>query len=220
MTDLEPGLDPVPPSPKLPDFIRQLDSDLAGEQRLRQHFHDTLREGDQVEFINGAVVKNPPVNLQHHDASFSLAMLIRAFVDSHGLGTVGHENLMISLARNDYEPDICYWRRDKAAAFLPHQIRFPAPDFVAEVLSEATAATDRGVKHEDYAANGVGEYWIVDPGGQSIEQYWLEGSAYRLRVKTDDGALTSQIIPGFVIWTRAVFDASERQRALRTMLIP
>jgi Uma2 family endonuclease len=206
------------PSPRLPDYIRQIDSALAEEQRLRQQFHDSLREGDRVEFINGSVVKCAPHTLQHHDASFSLGMLMRAYVDAHTLGLVGHENLMVSLARNDFEPDICYWAKARAAAFQPGQIRFPAPDFAAEVLSDDSAALDRGVKLEDYAFNGVAEYWIVDPAAGSIEQYLLDDGVYRLAVRTDDGAIASRAVPGFVIWTRAIFDAAERQRALRAML--
>ena len=102
--------------------------------------------------------------------------------------------------------------------FQPGQLRFPAPDFVAEVVSDDSAALDRGLKLEDYALNGVPEYWIVDPAAGSIEQYLLADGAYRLAVRTADGAVTSLAVPGFVIWTRAVFDAGERQRALRAML--
>ena len=54
------------------------------------------------------------------------------------------------------------------------QVGKPAPDFIAEILSDSTASVDRGVKFQDYAAHGVGEYWIVDPVQQTIEQYRLQ----------------------------------------------
>ncbi len=215
---MEDVLEPLIRSPKLPNYIRQLETALAEEQRKRQHFYETIREGDKVEFINGEVVMSSPVRLEHNDASFTLAMLIRGFADARGLGIVGHEKLMISLSRNDYEPDVCFWGKEKAAGLQPEQLRFPAPDFAAEVLSDSTEGIDRGVKFEDYAAHGIAEYWIVDAEHESVEQYLLEGDKYVLAVKTGDGTLKSQVIPGFVIPARALFDPTERQRALRTLL--
>ena len=64
---------------------------------------------------------------------------------------------MVSLTRNDYEPDICFFGVAKAAQLTPDQMRFPVPDLVVEVLSETTQAVDRGVKFDDCAAHGVAE---------------------------------------------------------------
>jgi Uma2 family endonuclease len=218
---METVLGPLIRSPKLPKYIQQLEATLAEEQRKRQVFYETVKEGDKVEFINGEVVMHSPVRLEHNDISFTLAMLIRAFTDARGLGVVGHEKLMISLTRNDYEPDVCFWGKDKAALLQPKQLRFPAPDFVAEVLSDSTADVDRGVKFEDYAAHGVAEYWIIDPETQTVEQYLLDGETFKLAVKTDsvsNATLRSVAIPGFAIPARAIFDPAERQRTLRNLL--
>jgi Uma2 family endonuclease len=48
-----------------------------------------------------------------------------------------------------------------------------APDFVVEVLSTSTAKYDRGDKKDIYEKNGVKEYWIVSPFGNTIEVYIL-----------------------------------------------
>jgi Uma2 family endonuclease len=215
---MEKVLEPLIRSPRLPAYVRQLEITLAQEGRKRQAFYESMKEGDKVEFINGEVVLHSPVKLAHNDASFSLAMLLRAFVNKHRLGKVGHEKLMISLSRNDYEPDVCYWSKEKAAQFQPDQLRFPAPDFVAEVLSESTEAIDRGVKFEDYAAHEVGEYWIVDPTGQTVEQYLLEEGQYKLALKSDVDLIESNAIAGFAIPAKAIFDEAEHQRVLRDML--
>lgn len=73
------------------------------------------------------------------------------------------EQLLVCLTRNDYEPGICFFGKEKARSFKPNQTKFPASDFVVEILSQSTEAVDRGVKFEDYALNQVGEYWIADP---------------------------------------------------------
>ena len=113
---------------------------------------------------------------------------------------------MISLTRNDYEPDLCFFRKETAQAFTPDQMLFPAPDFIAEILSPSTAARDRGIKFEDYAAHGVGEYWLLDPETEVVEQYVLEGGRYALRLKSGSGEIESTMIDGFLIPVRALFD--------------
>ncbi|MBM4423207.1 MAG: Uma2 family endonuclease [Chloroflexi bacterium] len=215
---MEAVLDPLIRSPKLPMYIRQLEKALAEEDQKRQHFYETVREGDKAEFINGEVIVHSPVRLSHNEASFHLARLIATYVESRELGTVGHEKLMISLTRNDYEPDICFWAKERAATFQPDQLRFPAPDFVAEILSDTTQAIDRGIKFEDYAAHGVSEYWIVDPEEQTVEQYLLDGDHYKLMLKAGEAQIKSAALPGFAIPVRAIFDAAERQRALRNLI--
>ena len=40
------------------------------------------------------------------------------------------------------------------------------PDFILEVASESTGATDTGAKRQDYAALGISEYWRFDETGQ------------------------------------------------------
>ncbi len=126
--------------------------------------------------------------------------------------------ILISLTRNDYEPDICFFNAATAASFQPDQMRFPAPDFVVEVLSPSTAANDRGVKFDDYAAHGVTEYWIIDPDTETVEQYRLAGDVYELAIKAQTGELRSFAVPGFVIPVRAIFDDEMNQATLRQLL--
>jgi Uma2 family endonuclease len=51
-----------------------------------------------------------------------------------------------------------------------------APDLVVEVLSPATSRKDRWEKKALYGRAGVFEYILVDPEGQYVERYLLEGS--------------------------------------------
>lgn len=205
-------------SPRLPEAVRRLQAVARAEAKQRRYFYDVVTEQQKAEFINGEIIVHSPVKYQHSQASFRLAALLGAYVQRRDLGSVGHEKLLITLTRNDYEPDICFFGSEKARSFAPDQSKFPAPELAVEVLSESTEAVDRGVKFEDYAAHGVGEYWIVDPVAETIEQYVLHEGVYQLVVKVKTGSIVSTVVTGFEIPVRAVFDGTEQLAALQAIL--
>ena len=220
MSRYERELEPLLASPQLPRLVRRLEEILAEEAERRRAFYERITEGEKAEFINGQVIYHSPVRLRHNACSGRLYRLLSTYVAIHDLGYVGYEKLLISLTRNDYEPDICFFGRAKAADFRPDQMHFPAPDFVVEVVSASTEAVDRGIKRVDYALHGVGEYWIVDPDGESLEQYLLDetGEAYRLALKATTGEVQSRVIAGFGIPVRAIFDDAVHRRTLQAIL--
>lgn len=205
-------------SPRLPDYAREIETAVVREARKRREFYEEITDDDKAEFINGEIFYHSPVLMRHHAAASRLTAILNPYVRIHALGYVGFEKVMISLTRNDYEPDICYFRPEKAAAFTPDQMHFPAPDFVVEIISPSTEANDRGVKFVDYAAHGVEEYWIVDPTAETVEQYRLTAETFDLVVKVKDGPIESFIIPGFKIPVRAIFDDVENRAALQQLL--
>lgn len=212
------AIDTLLESPQLVLYYEQIRDLLAEEQKRRAEFYAQIETDRKVEFINGATIFQSPVKLRHNEAAQELQVLLRVYVKKHKLGLAGFEKLLISLTRNDYEPDICFFRHERAAEFSPDQMQFPAPDFVAEVLSPSTEAIDRGVKFTDYAAHGVGEYWIIDPDAQTVEQYILKNGAYELLTKARSGEISSTAVAGFSILIRALFDPAVRQEALQSLL--
>jgi Uma2 family endonuclease len=206
-------------SPRLPEAVRRLQAVARAEAKQRRYFYDVVTEQQKAEFINGEIIVHSPVKQRHSEASENLFTLLKMYVRKHGLGVVRHEKILIILTRNDYEPDICFFCADKAASFTPAQSKFPAPDLAVEVLSESTEAADRGVKFEDYAAHGVGEYWIVDPIAETIEQYLPHEGVYLLAVKVKTGTIASAVVMGFEIPVRAVFDGAEQLAALQAILV-
>lgn len=83
-----------------------------------------------------------------------------------------------------------------------------------EVLSDSTEERDRGVKFVDYALHGVGEYWIVDPETETVEQYFLEEDTYVLQGALTRGEIAGRVIPGLILPVKAVFDAEEQMKFL------
>lgn len=214
MTRLEPLLN----SPQLPLYARALQSFLDEEYHKRESFYDWLTEDNKAEFINGEVVVQTPARNRHTVASMNLSTLLSTYVELNDLGFVGAETVLVALTRNDYLPDICFFGKAKATEIEPDQVKYPAPDFVAEVLSPGTEHVDRGVKFEDYAAHGVSEYWLIDPEKQTVEQYVLRPGGYELLFKVQEGSLTSTAVTGFTIPVIAIFDARRKNQVLAHMI--
>lgn len=215
MTEL---LKPLIASPGLPHFVQELCEVLARERTLRQKFYEEITEQEKAEFVNGQVIMHSPVQRRHSVASDLLFTLINTFVNQNDLGWVGHEKLLVALTRNDYEPDVAFWKAERAAEFAPDQMKFPAPDFVVEVLSPSTEKNDRGVKFEDYAAHGVSEYWLVDPVREQIEKHLLRGRRFAAAETFRKGNITSTVIAGLVVPVSAVFHREANLKSLRRLL--
>ena len=72
-----------------------------------------------------------------------------------------------------------------------------APDWVAEILSPATAKKDRLTKRLAYQAAGVPEYLIIDPVAETVEQFlWVNGIYPAPSVCAPGDAMMLRLIPG------------------------
>ena len=68
-------------------------------------------------------------------------------------------------------PDLAGWRRERLPS-LPEASWFElAPDWVCEILSPSTTATDRAVKMPIYAREQVPVLWLIDPDARTLEVY-------------------------------------------------
>ena len=92
----------------------------------------------------------------------SRVLLLSSFCAFTNQGQVRVEKALVQTQRNDFEPDVSVWLKERADNFTPDMKYYPAPDLVVEVLSNSTEGRDRGIKYDDYLSEGVAEYWIVD----------------------------------------------------------
>jgi Uma2 family endonuclease len=216
---METLFDQIIQSPRLPQYLEEIQAFWRKEEDKRRQFYKEIVEDRKMEFINGEIYFQSPVKLRHNEAGKLLLKLMDTYVEANELGFVGYEKMLVSLTRNDYEPDICFWGKEKSALFKPNQMQFPAPDLVVEILSESTEKIGRGVKFEDYAQHKIAEYWMVDADKQVVEQYILEEGKYSLKHKAQNHeTIFSMVLPGFIIPAVSIFDQSENVRVLKTLL--
>lgn len=190
-------------------------------EALKRWALDFVTDEMKAEFIDGEIIVHSPARKGHIETNIDLCSLLRDYARLKKLGLVLQEKAWIEFAHtsNCYEPDICFWGNEKAQNFTSETKRFPPPDWVCEVLSPSTEKRDRGIKFQDYAIAGVREYWIIDASAETIEKYILTPEAeYKLENIYIDGEIKSEVIDGFCIPVRALFDEKIFLETLRKIL--
>jgi len=150
-----------------------------------------------IELSEGKLVMPPHPTDTHQRIVGDLYVMLRNFVEHHRLGTVRLAPLPVRLWPGKIrEPDILFVSKEHTDR-MGEQFYGP-PDLVVEVLSSGTRRTDRLEKPMEYAQAGVGEYWIVDPEGQTVEVFTLREGAYELLGKWGKGeTVRSGMLAGF-----------------------
>lgn len=206
--------------PTLALEVNEIAAFLAEETKAREDFRDKIQPHEKGEFINGETIRHSPSRDVHSTTVGLLQQLLRISIQAGRIpGHVIVEKAMCAFTRNDYEPDVAWFGPDKAKLIGPDTTIYPIPDFIAEVLSPATHQRDRGVKFDDYAAHGVGEYWIVDADERTVEQYRSDAEGGFLLVeKPAHGDLLPRSFPGLTIPLEALFDSTANFTFLKTLL--
>lgn len=204
--------------PNAPLILRKVSAALEKEKEKRIAFYNEITEQIKAEFINGEIIIHSPVIKLHNEITSNVHRLIDAYVYENDLGFVGVEKILIQLTRNDYEPDVCFFNKQKASTFKDKQKFFPAPDLIVEVLLKSTAKRDRGIKFQDYEAHGVTEYWIIDPENKILEQYVLKNKQYELVTKSKSGKIILEAINGLDFPVAALFSRHDNYAAIKQIL--
>ena len=135
----------------------------------------------KVEVIDGIeIMMSPPAYSNHNRVKENVFHLFRNYLKGNICIPFGEGQKVVLPSQNkgDYLiPDffvLCdrsKYRKDGVHG---------SPDLVVEVLSPKTAKMDRGKKKDLYQANGVKEYWIIEPDNKIIEIYLLNDGVYDL----------------------------------------
>lgn len=136
-----------------------------------------------AEIIHGQLVTHPRPASPHARAASLLGGELTGPFD-RGRGGPGGWVILdepeLHLAGHVLVPDLGGWRRQRMPV-MPDTPAFDmVPDWVCEVLSPSTAATDRADKVPIYAGLGVSHVWLIDPLAQVLEVLRLEAARYSI----------------------------------------
>ena len=167
---------------------------MGGPAKRRATYEDLLAVPENLiaEIINGVLVTQPRPASRHARAASWLGGELHGPFD-RGKGGPGGWILLdepeLHLHGDILVPDLAGWRRERMPE-LPDAAAFElAPDWVCEVLSPSTAASDRAEKMPIYARERVAHVWLVDPIARTLEACRLEDGRWVLLGAWRDDAI-------------------------------
>jgi Uma2 family endonuclease len=154
--------------------------------RRRATYEDLLKVPDTMvaEILDGELYATPRPAFPHARATSVMGSDLGGPFDRSPGGPDGPGGWWIldepelHLGPDVVVPDLAGWRRERVPR-LPHAAFFDvAPDWACEVVSPATASTDRVRKMRIYARESVGHLWLVEPLATTLEVYRLENGRW------------------------------------------
>lgn len=158
---------------------------MADPARSRATYDDlrAVPEPFVAEIIHGQLVTSPRPALTHARAASVLGIKLGGPFDIGPGGPGGWlilDEPELHLGGHVLVPDLAGWRRERMPAMPDEPATDIVPNWVCEVLSRSTAATDRTDKVPIYAGLGVDHVWLIDPVAQTLEVLHLEGTHYSI----------------------------------------
>jgi Uma2 family endonuclease len=165
-----------------------------------------LPEERRVELIEGDFFMTPSASEIHQRVSMKLGYKLCQFLQESGEAHVYMAPFDVVLSdENVVQPDIVVVSHDRKAIITEANISGP-PDMVVEILSPQSAKRDRIIKKKLYAKYGIREYWIVDPGAQTIEVFiWNKRELTLWQTFPAGSAARSQLFPQVTIEVDSLF---------------
>ena len=172
---------------------------LAHRVRPRKTVENFMKlpEGTRAELIDGDIFMSPAPRLRRQAVVGNIYALLRQHVSQAKIGCVFVAPVDVHFPSGDIvQPDILFVARHNIRV-LQDWVR-GAPDLAVEVLSPENPERDLLVKRRLYAANGIREYWIVDPEAKAVEVLSLDGDQYQpAGYFHSEDVLASPLLPSF-----------------------
>ena len=136
---------------------------------------------DDYEIIGGKKFMAPAPNPTHGGVIMRLGMVIGSYFDENEGGYVFSDNTDVHFPDGTLlKPDLSVITEKNSAIIDWFRGIYGVPDMVVEVLSKSTRKKDLTIKKDIYEAQGVKEYWIIDPYMKAISVYLLRDGKYFL----------------------------------------
>lgn len=156
-------------------------------RRSRMSWDDylALPEDVRAEWVDGEVVVSPPVGPDHGTAVIALGSILCAHLPALRVMTEVGVRLPHNRLRS---PDLTVVRSRPTGVVVTD-----APVLVVEVLSPGTRREDTIRKPPEYAAAGIGQYWVVDPEQSYLDVYTNVDGTWADLLHLDDEHPTGEV---------------------------
>jgi Uma2 family endonuclease len=164
---------------------------------------------ERYELIDGRLREKEVPGFQHAIIADRIKDAIRDFDRSGELGLAAREASVRLGPKNTPLPDLSFWKAGRVPALTKGAA--PRPDLIVEVLSPRDIETKRRweevqTKIRKYQIAGVQIIWVVNPRKKTVEVYHYGQIEPVDELGLDDQLDGEEVIPGFTLPVRALFD--------------
>jgi Uma2 family endonuclease len=170
------------------------------KQRLT--FEEYLKFDDgtdqQYELVAGELITMPPEDRGNSKISLFLLLVLGAFLPEDRLCHKDTEIEVIGAMAQTRLPDLMVLSEELAKILGDQRGTItrdmPPPELVIEIVSPGKSNSERDYRYKrsEYAARGIPEYWIVDPGQEKVTVFTLVSGFYEIAEYTGDMAIQSR----------------------------
>jgi len=152
---------------------------------------------------------------RHYDVYHNLWKLFGEFRRVSGGEHCGRVAIALN-DRNAVEPDQYYFQAPRDECMIENDYFQGVPRLIAEVLSPATRALDRGPRMEVYRQAGVPHLWLLDPETETVEEYALADCVFSRTGRHGPGqSFRPALFPEELVAVDALFDTQEKRHGWR-----
>lgn len=136
---------------------------------------------DSYEIIGGEKFMAPSAAPTHGAVIGRLYIILLNHLEANNLGYVFADDIDVHFPDGSlYKPDLSIILEKNSAVIDWRRGIYGVPDMVVEILSYSTRRNDLTIKKDTYEAQGVKEYWIIDPWAKIVDVYLLRDGKYFL----------------------------------------
>ena len=179
-------------------------------------FVDLFGEDDDVELIDGVVVRRMAARYPHEDLFGWLYVLLRSYVAEKGLGIVLGSRTAVQVT--EYRgrlPDILFVRQERVDIIQEKGV-YGAPDLVIEIIAPGDRPANIVALESDYRSIGVPEIWFIDQQQEQVRVLRKHNKEYIEEVLSQ-GVVRSEVVEGFWLEMAWLF-AKPRPSELDTLM--
>ncbi|RME44527.1 MAG: Uma2 family endonuclease [Chloroflexi bacterium] len=159
-------------------------------------FVELFGEDDDVELIDGVVVRRMAARDPHEDLNTWLISVLRTYARTNDLGIVRGSRTAVRITEHRGRlPDVMFVRKARADIVQEKGI-YGAPDLIIEILSPGDRASDIVALEADYRSVGVAEIWFIDQAQEQVRVLRKREEGYTEQILTR-GTLQSEVVEGF-----------------------
>ena len=130
-------------------------------------------DGQRYEIVDGELFVTPAPGEAHQDIVGALHWRLHEYLAGHGVGkemTSPADVRRGDRARNRVQPDVFVVRvvagKRPAYPYALHDLLL-----AVEVASPSSPMLDYQIKRDLYLREGVGEYWVINPGARNVSRW-------------------------------------------------